>query len=66
MQRIRVPPPTKALRRRFYGLIGRANTATSAAQRAHLLRLVDALMVWRTVERAPDDDTGDPHMKTPA
>jgi hypothetical protein len=58
MQRIKVPPLNKTQRRRSYGLIGRANTATSDAQRAHLLCLAEALMEWRTVETVGADAPG--------
>jgi hypothetical protein len=48
-----VPPHEKALRRRYYGLMGRAKKAASLAQRLYLLNRARALMVW--VEAEPRD-----------
>ena len=51
-QRKRIPPRDPALRRRYYGLLGKAAKTTSGAQRQHLRTLARALMVWVEVDAA--------------
>jgi hypothetical protein len=47
--RKRVPPRDKALRSRYFGLLGRARKAPPH-QRQHLLQLARGLMVWVEAE----------------
>ena len=48
-----VLPRDPALRRRYYGLMGKAKKASSPVQRQHLRTLARALMVWVEVDTPP-------------
>jgi hypothetical protein len=45
-----IPPRDPALRRRYYGLMGRAKQAASLPQRRYLLNRARALMEWVEAE----------------